>query len=112
MRSIGIVSPSPLQTALTFGKFNADSSSPIAVQLPRADRAFRAAPGSQAAALKVSGAPRRRGRGSCCDAATVWTTPLANPVTYTCNRCDERVRLGADDARKHLYAGPALAARS
>jgi len=99
-------------TALTFGKFNAASSSPTAVQLPRADSAFRAAPGSQATALKVSGAPRRRGRGSCCDAATVWTTPLANPVTYTCNRCDERVRLGADDARKHLYAGPALAARS
>ena len=93
-------------TALTFGKFNAASSSPTAVQLPRADSAFRAAPGSQATALKVSGAPRRRGRGSCCDAATTCRTPLANPVTYTCKRCDDRVRPGADDARKHLYAGP------
>jgi len=96
-------------TALTFGKFNAASSSPTAVQLPRADSAFRAAPGSQATALKVSGAPRRRGRGSRCDAATTCRTPLANPVTYTCKRCDDRVRPGADDARKHLYAGPALA---
>ncbi len=83
--------------------FNSHSSSPIAVQLPRADSAFRAAPGSQAAALKISGAPRRRGRGPCCDAVTMCRTPLANPVIYTCKRCDDesaRPLRGADDARK------------
>ena len=41
-----------------------------------------AQPRAQAAALKVSGAPRRRERGPCCDAATMCSTPLANPVTH------------------------------
>ena len=96
------VSPSPLQThhrAIEDTRsrsetFNSHSPSPIAVQLPRTNSAFRAAPGSQAAALKISGTPRGAEGAACFDAVTVCRTSLANPVIYTCKRCGDSIRQG------------------